>query len=115
MEVELELHLPPYTTATATPDPSHIRDLHHSSQQCRILNLLSEARDRTHILMDTSRVPNPLSHNRNSLFNILLKSRHFQGRRNYEPEETCDAPETSLSLCKAIQNFPATAVSSLAG
>jgi len=29
-------------------------DLHHSSQQCRILNLLSEARDPTCILMDTS-------------------------------------------------------------
>ena len=28
---------------------------HHSSLQCQILNLLSEARDRTHILMDTSR------------------------------------------------------------
>ena len=26
----------------------------HSSQQCQILNLLSEARDQTHILMDTS-------------------------------------------------------------
>ena len=31
-------------------------DLHHSSQQHRILNPLSEARDLTHILMDTSRV-----------------------------------------------------------
>ena len=30
--VELEeLQLPAYTTATATPDPSHICDLHHSS------------------------------------------------------------------------------------
>ena len=27
---------------------------HHSSWQCQILNSLSEARDRTHILMDTS-------------------------------------------------------------
>ena len=30
--------------------------LHHSSMQCRILNPLSAARDRTHILMDTSEI-----------------------------------------------------------
>ena len=65
--VELELRLLAYTTATATPDPSHICHLYHSSQQCRILNLLSEARDETHILMDTSWVHYPLSHNRNFL------------------------------------------------
>ena len=34
-----------YTTATATPDPSHISNLHHSSQQRQTLNPLSEARD----------------------------------------------------------------------
>ena len=33
-----------YTTATATQDTSHICDVHHSSQQHWILNLLSEAR-----------------------------------------------------------------------
>ena len=31
-------------TATATPDPSHVCDLHHSSRQP---NLLSKAKDRT--------------------------------------------------------------------
>ena len=45
--VELELQLPVYTTATATGDLSHIYDLHHSSQQCRIPDPMSEARDRT--------------------------------------------------------------------
>ena len=39
---------------TAMPDPNHICDLHHSSQQQWILNTLSGARDRTCILMDTS-------------------------------------------------------------
>ena len=44
----------------------------HSSWHCWILNPLSEARDQTHIFMDTSQIPNRLSHNRNSL-NLLLK------------------------------------------
>ena len=45
-----------YITATETPDPSCICDLHHSSCQRWILNPLSEARDQTCALMDTSRV-----------------------------------------------------------
>ena len=53
--VDLELQPPAYTTATATPDLSRICDLHHSSWQCRILNPVSEARDRTYILMDIVR------------------------------------------------------------
>ena len=56
--VELGLQLPAYATATATPDPdpSCVFDLHHSSQQRRILNPLSEARDQTHNLMVPSRI-----------------------------------------------------------
>ena len=54
--VELELQLPAYPTATATPDPSHACHLHHSLHQCQTLNPLREARDQTHILMDTERV-----------------------------------------------------------
>ena len=42
--------MPDYTTATATPDLSHVYQLHHSSHQCRIFNPLSEARDLTRIL-----------------------------------------------------------------
>ena len=64
--VELELQLLAYATATATLDPSHVCDLHHSSQQPWILNPLSKARDQTHILMDGIQVLNPLSHKRNS-------------------------------------------------
>ena len=52
--VELELQLLAYATATATQDLSHVCDLYHSSQQCQIPYLLSEARDLTHILMDPS-------------------------------------------------------------
>ena len=47
--VQSELQLPAYTTATS--DPSHICDLHHSSQQRQILNPLLKARDRTLNLM----------------------------------------------------------------
>ena len=50
--VELELQLLAYTTAAATPDLSRIWNLHHSSQQCRILKPLSEARDWTCILKE---------------------------------------------------------------
>ena len=52
--VKSELQLPAYATATAPRDPSCICDLYHSSQQCRILNPLSGARDRTYVLMNTS-------------------------------------------------------------
>ena len=53
---ELEQQLLAHTTATATWDPSHIFDLHHSPQQRQILDPPSEARGRTSILMDISRV-----------------------------------------------------------
>ena len=52
--VELELQLQAYTTAAATPDPSRIHDLHHSSRQCWILYPLSKGKDRTRILIDPS-------------------------------------------------------------
>ena len=64
VEVESELSLLIYTTATATQEPSSIYNLYHSSQQRQILNPLSEARGQTCILMDTSRVSDLLSHNR---------------------------------------------------
>ena len=64
--VESELHLLAYTTATAMQAPSWVCDPHHSSWQCQIPNPLSEARDRTCVLMATGRVLNPLSHSGNS-------------------------------------------------
>ena len=64
--IESEPRLPAYTKATAMPDLSGVCDLHHSSQQCQTLNPLIKARDRTRILIDTSRVYNLLNHNGNS-------------------------------------------------
>ena len=52
----------------------HILPLHHSSRQCQILNPLGEARDQTCILMDTSQVLNPLSHNGNSCLLLFFFS-----------------------------------------
>ena len=54
LEVESELQQLAYTTATAMPDPNRICELHHGSWQHQILNPPSKARDRTHILTDTS-------------------------------------------------------------
>jgi len=65
---KLELQLLAYTrataTATATLDLSCICDLQHSSQQHRILNPLSVARDQTRILTDTMSGFNLLSQGR---------------------------------------------------
>ena len=49
-------------------------DLCRSLWQHQILDPLSEARDQTHILMDTSRVLNLLSHKRNSVSDIFYSS-----------------------------------------
>ena len=57
--VESELYPLAYATAIAKPDPSHICDLHHSSQQRQILNPLSKARDSTCVLMDASQIRFP--------------------------------------------------------
>ena len=80
--VESELQLLAYAAATATPDLSCLCDLHHSSQQCQILNLLSEARDQTHILMDTSQFHNPRNNNGNSLKLILKSKMLLQGKKD---------------------------------
>ena len=54
LAVEWELQLP--ATATAMPDLGCICNLHHSAQQCWILNSLSKARDPTCMLKDTTQV-----------------------------------------------------------
>ena len=56
LRAELELQLLAYATATATRDPSCVCNLHHSSRQRWILNLLIEARDETCVLTDASQV-----------------------------------------------------------
>ena len=72
--VKLAVEPPAYSSATVMPDSSRICDLHHSSWQHWILHSLREARHQTHILRDTSRVHNPLSHNGNSPHFFSCKS-----------------------------------------
>ena len=79
------------------PDPSLICDLHHRcSGQCRILNPLSKARDWTCLLMDTSWVPNPLSHRGNSCLGS------FSGFE-IEKGKLLDFPYNN-GLCKIIKS-----------
>ena len=54
LEVKLVLQLLAYATAKEMQDLSYVCDLHHSSKQCQILNLLNRTRDWICILMDTS-------------------------------------------------------------
>ena len=72
LRVESGLQLPGCATAIAMQYPRHVCDLHHGSWQCQILNSVREARDQTRILMDTSWVHKPLSHNGNSFIYTLL-------------------------------------------
>ena len=65
--IQSELQLPACTTATAMQDPSHICALHHSSRKRQIPDPLSEARDWTRILTDTSWI-HFQHHNGNSFF-----------------------------------------------
>ena len=54
--VESELQLPAYVTAPAMQDLNCLCDIHHSSYQCQIASPLSETRNWTLILMDTSQI-----------------------------------------------------------
>ena len=54
LRVKSELQLQAHTTATAVLDPRCICNLSCSLQPCRIFNPLIQARNWTHILMDTT-------------------------------------------------------------
>ena len=68
---ESELQLP------STPQPQQCRMRATSSTYTKAhgnawsFNPLSEARDQTHVLMDTSWAPNPLGHSGNFLYSVL--------------------------------------------
>ena len=70
LQVESELQLPTYATATATWDLSHFWDINHSLLQPQIPNPQSKARDQNLILIDTSEIPLLLRYNGNSSSDI---------------------------------------------
>ena len=76
---KLELQLLAYATATATPDLSHVCDLHHSSWQRWILNVLSKARDQTWNLCFLVGFILP-HHDRNSIYNFFCM-KLFQNKK----------------------------------
>ena len=91
---ESELQLPACTTATATSDLSSICDLCHSSRKCWILNPLSKAKDRTRILKETGGLLNPLSHNRNSVAELLTTTFSIYLTVQYHPPVECSQLKT---------------------
>ena len=99
--VKSELQLPAYATARAMPDPSLMCNLHHSSQQCRILPPLSKARDQTHVLMDTRQVLNPPSHNGNSFFKKKSFLLFFWGEAHLWH---VDVPRPEIKWCNSSDN-----------
>ena len=72
--VKSELQLLAYATATATSTLDQAASATYTTAHgsASSFNPLSEARDGTCILMDTSQVLNPLSHNGNSLIPQFL-------------------------------------------
>ena len=121
--VQSEIQLPTYTTATATQDPSHVCDLHHSSQQRQILNPLSEDKDRTHNLTVPSQICFRCAMtSAYTLLSFLPSSTPFPNHEfplvfrdvsneGYNDIPTCPPPHSEMSLwhmgyfeLKAIEN-----------
>ena len=89
--IKSKLQLPAYSIATATPDLSCIFNLHHSSQQCQILNSPVKSRDWTHVLTDNSRVcyyyycgwatvGTPILHFNKDLLEKVYKTQRYKAR-----------------------------------
>ena len=97
--VESELQKLASTTATATPDPSRVCKLQHIARQGQILNPLSEARGRTHILQRQHWVLNPLGHDGNSrgfyfsLFWAVPAARGSSWARHWIPATPAAMPD----------------------
>ena len=106
LEVESQLLLLAYTTATATPGP--VCDLHHCSRPCQSLHPLVKATDRTCILMDTRWVLSLLSPHGNSPSRFYIEERDERwGNRVIFPREE-SAPvwkEAMVVLCLQGASF----------
>uniref|UniRef100_F1S3G4 F-box/LRR-repeat protein 12 n=3 Tax=Sus scrofa TaxID=9823 RepID=F1S3G4_PIG len=97
--IKSELQLLAYITTTTTRDPSHVCDLHHSSRQHQILDPVSGARDRTHILMDTNQMrPKVMWH----LLRRYMASRLHSLRMGGYLFSGSQAPQLSPALMRAL-------------
>ena len=101
-----ELQLLVYTRATATPDLSFIFELHHNLQQCQILNPLSKARDRAHILIDTSRVGSLITEPRREFrLSLLLRESSSPSSGLKVSVRLSPGPLLSFSYCPPSASF----------
>ena len=111
---EADLQVPAYITATATRDLSLTCNLHHRSRQRHILNPLSEARDQTCILMDSSWILNTTEPPRelrisfqisrlSNLFFVSLSSVFHRTFSNFREEsrEQCSW-SVAVATCPAV-------------
>ena len=86
MEIpRLGIKLEMLATATATPDLSWVCKQHHSSLQHWIPNPLSKARDRTHILMDTSQIRFSCTATGTPMYNFLRGGFFCPGKTDWIP------------------------------
>ena len=112
--IEFELQLLAYTTARAVPDPSHVWDLLHSWQQRWILDPLSEARDWTHVFMDTSWIHfhwAPMGTPRKNLLNTcfhrsLCYFPRVSSRQKPHPGPLGSTPFLHSTLSSALRVYP---------
>ena len=88
-----------YTTATATPNPNCGCDLHHSSWQRQILNLMSEARDRICILMDASKIHFHWATMGNPYFSFLGPHPQHMEVSQLEVELELQFPAYTIVMC----------------
>ena len=82
--IESEVQLLVTATAMAMQDLSGICKL-HSSQQCRVLHPLSEARDRTHDLMVTSRICFPCATTGTPFFFFFFLKLSLKVLKSFQP------------------------------
>ena len=117
IEVQLELQLPAYTTATAMQDLSWICDLHCSSRQHQILNPMRQVKDGTRILMGTRWVLNLLSHKGISIvvLNILNFQDHASGILGWSQRQFTMRRMKGFVICawNTFLHFQAGAIRSL--
>ena len=98
--VRLELQRPAYTTATR--DPSHVCDLHHSSRQRQILNPPSKARDWTPVLMDAGPVHYHWATTGTPWVNFIHKALKDWDKKRALTLNTIKAVHVSLALSKQL-------------